>query len=129
MSADIMNMRPSKKMVAQLLAAALTIWFADIRLVSLYGIFGINELPYGLSIGITVIACTFFINAFNFIDGIDGLACALAILYTGLFGCMFAGMSATGMAGICFGLGGATMGLVYFNAAPARIYMGDTGSM
>jgi UDP-GlcNAc:undecaprenyl-phosphate GlcNAc-1-phosphate transferase len=126
---DIMNMRPSKKLVAQLLASALTIWFADIRIASLYGIFGINDLPYWLSMGLTIVACTFFINAFNFIDGIDGLACALAILYTGLFGCLFAGMAATGLAGICFGLAGATAGLVYFNAAPAKIYMGDTGSM
>ena len=126
---DIMNMVPSKKFLAQLIASAITIWFADIRIASLYGMFGIMELPYWLSIGLTTVCCTFFINAFNFIDGIDGLACSLAILYTVLFGALFAAMSATGIAGISFGLAGATAGLLYFNAAPAKIYMGDTGSM
>jgi UDP-GlcNAc:undecaprenyl-phosphate/decaprenyl-phosphate GlcNAc-1-phosphate transferase len=126
---DIMNMRPSKKLIAQLLASVITIWFADIRLTSLYGVFGINEIPYWLSIALTTVACTFFINAFNFIDGIDGLACALAILYTGMFGGLFAAMGAIGIAGISFGLAGATFGLLYFNASPAKIYMGDTGSM
>jgi UDP-GlcNAc:undecaprenyl-phosphate GlcNAc-1-phosphate transferase len=126
---DLMNMRPSKKLIAQLAASFITVFFADIRLSSLYGVAGVGELPYWVSIGLTTICCTFFINVFNFVDGIDGLACATAILYVGLLGGMFAGISATGIAGIAFGLGGACIGLLYYNIAPAKIYMGDTGSM
>jgi len=126
---DIMNMRPSKKLLAQLVASAAAVYFADIRLATLHGLFGIGELPYWLSLGLTTFLCTFFINVFNFIDGIDGLACCMAILYTGLLGGLFAIMGHVGMAGISFALLGATAGLLYYNIPPARIYMGDTGSM
>ncbi len=126
---DIMNMRPSKKLVAQLLASAITVYFADIRIVTLSGLFGMEVLPYWMSFSLTTICCTFFINAFNFIDGIDGLACAMTILCTALFGGLFAAMSYTGLACMSFSITGAALGLLYYNIAPAKIYMGDTGSM
>jgi UDP-N-acetylmuramyl pentapeptide phosphotransferase/UDP-N-acetylglucosamine-1-phosphate transferase len=126
---DIMNMRPSKKLVAQLLASGMAVYFADVRIMSLHGLFGLQELPYWLSAGLTVFLCTFFVNVFNFVDGIDGLACSLAILYTGLLGALFAMMGDVSPAAIAFCLAGATAGLLFFNKAPARIYMGDTGSL
>ncbi|GAA4463694.1 MraY family glycosyltransferase [Nemorincola caseinilytica] len=126
---DIMNMRPSKKLVAQLAASAVAIMLADVRITSLHGILGIYELSYPVSVGLTVFCCTFFINVFNFMDGIDGLACTLAILYTGVLGMLFAFMGSRYLAGISFSIMGATAGLFWFNRPPARIYMGDTGSM
>ncbi len=126
---DIMNMRPSKKLIAQLVAATITVVLADIRITSLYGIGGIWELPYYASVILTIIGCTFFINVFNFMDGIDGLACSLGILYTGITAALFAILGDQNMAGISLSLLGATVGLLYYNIAPARIYMGDTGSM
>ena len=126
---DLMNMRPYKKLVAQLLASAITVYFADIRIVSLNGIFGIGELPYLTSCFLTTLGCTLFINAFNFIDGIDGLACVMALLYTMIPGVLFGFMHVDGVAWVCFSLAGATLGLLFYNIAPAKIYMGDTGSM
>ena len=126
---DIMNMRPSKKLVAQLIASFITIYFAHIRIESLYGLFGIGLLPSWAGIILTVICCTFFINVFNFIDGIDGLAGSLAVLYLGLLGLAFASTGHDAAAGISFALMGATVGLLFYNIAPAKIYMGDTGSM
>lgn len=126
---DIMNMRPSKKLIAQMVAAAITVLLADIRITSLYGIGGIWELPYYTSVILTIIGSTFFINVFNFMDGIDGLACSLGILYTGVTAALFAILGDQNMAGISLSLLGATAGLLYYNIAPARIYMGDTGSM
>ena len=126
---DLMNMRPSKKLLAQLIASALTVYFANIRITSLYGFAGIEELPWLVSMVVTTLACTFFINVFNFIDGIDGLAGIIAVLCTALLGALFALQSNTSLAGISFSLCGATIGLLFFNFAPAKIYMGDTGSM
>ncbi|MFI5195834.1 MAG: glycosyltransferase family 4 protein [Chitinophagales bacterium] len=126
---DIMNMRPSKKLIAQLVASFITIYFADIRIESFYGIFGLGLIPYRVDIIFTTLCCTFFINVFNFIDGIDGLAGVLAVLYTGLLGLMFACTEHGAIAGISFALTGATAGLLFYNIAPAKIYMGDTGSM
>lgn len=126
---DLMNMRPSKKLLAQFIAAFLTVKFADMRIVSLYGCMGIDTLPYWVSVGLTTFCCTFFINVFNFIDGIDGLAGMLAVLYCGVLGLLFIQTGHSMEACISFSLLGATIGLLYYNYSPARIYMGDTGSM
>lgn len=126
---DIMNMRPSKKLVAQVIASCVAVFLADIRITSLYGIGGIGELPYAVSTILSITACTFFINVFNFMDGIDGLACMLAVLYTAILAVVFAGMGDKNLTGIALSLMGASFGLFYYNTPPARIYMGDTGSM
>jgi UDP-GlcNAc:undecaprenyl-phosphate/decaprenyl-phosphate GlcNAc-1-phosphate transferase len=126
---DLMNMRPYKKLVAQLVASFITVYFSGIRLESLYGIAGIETIPYWVSIGVTTLCCTFFINVFNFIDGIDGLACMLGILYLALPASVFMVTEHYAAAGICCALIGATTGLLFYNFSPAKIYMGDTGSM
>ena len=126
---DIMNMRPYKKLVAQLIASAVTVYFADIRFSDLHGLFGQDTLSYWPSLAVTTIGCTFFINVFNFIDGIDGLACLLSILYTAVFGSLFAIGGHSEIAAVAFCMLGATAGLLYYNYPPAKIYMGDTGSM
>jgi len=126
---DLMNMRPSKKLLVQLIASFIAIYFADIRITSLYGLFGVGDISSWASIVLSVFCCTLFINAFNFIDGIDGLACGLTIIYVSVLGFLFAAMSSVGMTGIACGIIGAACGLLYFNIAPAKIYMGDTGSM
>ena len=126
---DIMNMRPSKKLIAQLVASLVTVVFAHIRIGSLYGLFGIDLLAWWPDVILTTLCCTFFINVFNFVDGIDGLAGVLATLYMLILGVLFASTGHHGVAGISFALAGATIGLLFFNIAPAKIYMGDTGSM
>jgi UDP-GlcNAc:undecaprenyl-phosphate/decaprenyl-phosphate GlcNAc-1-phosphate transferase len=126
---DMMNMRPLKKLLAQLLVSFTAVYFAHIRITSFYGIFGITDLPVLVSAVFTTVACTFFINVFNFVDGIDGLACVTAIFYALLLGTLFAVTGHDKMAWVAFSLAGAAAGLLYYNLAPARIYMGDTGSM
>jgi len=126
---DLMNMRPSKKLLLQLIASAITIYAVNIRVTSFCGIFGIWELPYWYSVGFTILCCTFFINVFNFVDGIDGLACSFGILYSVVLGLLFAINGDIWLACISLSLTGACIGLLYYNIAPAKIYMGDTGSM
>jgi len=128
---DIMNMRPLKKLIAQALAATVVavVLYPQFSISSLYGLMGLTSLPAPVAIFITAFCCTLFINMFNFMDGIDGLACTLAILYTGILGLLFYWSGHTAFAGISFSLAAATAGLLWFNRPPARIYMGDTGSM
>jgi UDP-GlcNAc:undecaprenyl-phosphate GlcNAc-1-phosphate transferase len=128
---DLMNMRPVKKLIAQLLASLISIAFLFMLSPVLFdgGDEGISTMALWSYIGIATVACTFFINAFNFIDGIDGLACTLAVLYSLVLAGLFMAINATGIACIMFSLAGATAGLLYFNRPPAKIYMGDTGSM
>ena len=126
---DLKNLSPLKKLIAQLAASFIIIYFGDIRIISFYGFLGIDMIPYWLSIGITTFLCTFFINVFNFIDGIDGLACVIAILYTSVLGVLFAIMNEPYLGILQFCIAGATLGLLFYNKSPAKIYMGDTGSM
>lgn len=120
---DIMNMRPSRKLAAQLLASAIAVVFAGVRL-PLMPAWGV--IPDAVA---TIVFGAFFINVFNFIDGIDGLACTLAVFYLAALSVLFIAQGNAPLACICFSLVGATLGLLYYNWSPARIYMGDTGSM
>ena len=63
---DLMNMRPSKKLLAQLIASALTVYFANISITSLHGFAGIEELPWQVSLVLTTLACTFFYQCIQF---------------------------------------------------------------
>lgn len=126
---DLLSVSPYKKLLAQLIAAFITVCLADIRLSSLHGLFGIQELSYINSVILSVLGCVFIINAYNLIDGIDGLCGSLAVLVTLLFGiCMDIG-NVSGAACVAFSLMGATFGFLRYNIAPARVFMGDTGSL
>jgi len=126
---DLISLPPVKKLLAQFFAAFVTVYFADIRLTSLYGFLGIYELPELLSIAFSVVGCMFITNAFNLIDGIDGLAGAIGVLASGFFGVLLYLEGNYSVAIMAFSLMGAIMGFLRYNIAPARIFMGDTGSM
>lgn len=126
---DLINVNPAKKLIAQIAASMVVVLLADIRLEHLHGFFGIHEMPYWLSFGISVMGYTFISNAFNLIDGIDGLAGSIAVISTFFLGISFAVTDNYSPAIICFSLMGAIMGFLRFNYQPARIFMGDSGSL
>ncbi len=126
---DIMNMRPEKKLAAQFIAAFVGVYFTGLEIHSFQGLFGIEEVPYWAGVAITSFLCAFFINVFNFIDGIDGLACLLTIVSVGIAAPLLWFTGNHGGAVAALALAGATGGLLYYNFEPAKIYMGDTGSM
>lgn len=130
---DIKNIHALVKLVVQFAAAAIVVVMAGVQLTALPGLTGLVALSPVLGAGITIFCCAFFINVFNFMDGIDGLACTLAILYAlvlaGLFIYMGDFWYGYGYYAVLFCLAGGTIGLLFYNRPPARIYMGDTGSM
>jgi len=126
---DLINVNPSKKLIAQIAASAIIAGLADYRLDNLYGLFGVYDLPYWASLLITIIGCTFVSNAFNLIDGIDGLAGTIAVICTLFLGTAFAINNSYSPAIISFSLMGAIIGFLRFNYNPARIFMGDSGSL
>jgi UDP-N-acetylmuramyl pentapeptide phosphotransferase/UDP-N-acetylglucosamine-1-phosphate transferase len=129
---DLVQISPTKKFVAQIAAAVITVCLADIRIHSLQGLLGIHEMPVWVSMGFSIIGCVFVTNAFNLIDGIDGLAGSIGVLISGLLGIFLAaegGMVATIAAIIAFSLAGAIVGFLKYNVSPAKIFMGDTGSL
>lgn len=126
---DLVTIGPNKKFLAQFVAALITVCFADIRINSLHGFFGIEELPYWASVGFTVLGVIFVTNAFNLVDGIDGLAGSVAVLCSLILGICLAMLGNVGAACISFSLMGAVIGFLRYNISPAKIFMGDTGSL
>lgn len=129
MADDLIALRAMKKLSAQLVPTFIIVFLGDVRIESFHGIFGIYELPYLLSTALTVSLFLFFTNAFNLIDGINCLAGSMGVLYMGLLGTLLSLCGQPGAACLAFSIVGATLGFLKFNLTPARIFMGDTGSL
>jgi UDP-GlcNAc:undecaprenyl-phosphate GlcNAc-1-phosphate transferase len=126
---DIDPVSPLKKFLAQLFAAGILVFKANIRITTLYSIFGVGELPYWLSILLSVFVIIALINAFNLIDGINGLAASISLFSSLIFGFWFFAIGRIELAIVAFALIGSVLAFLKFNITPAKIFMGDTGSL
>ncbi len=126
---DILIISPIKKFLGQVLAAFLIIYKGNIQISSMHGFLGVNELPEMFSLLLTYFTIIVIINSFNLIDGIDGLAGTLGLVSTTLFGLYFLRAGEEQYAVFAFALAGALAAFLIFNFHPAKIFMGDTGSM
>jgi UDP-GlcNAc:undecaprenyl-phosphate/decaprenyl-phosphate GlcNAc-1-phosphate transferase len=126
---DILVLTPIKKFIGQVLAAFLIIYYGRIQIRSMHGFFGIHELPEMFSLLISYFSVIVIINSFNLIDGVDGLAGTLGLMSSALFGIYFltAGMEPYYV--LAFSLCGSLIAFLIFNFQPAKIFMGDTGSL
>ena len=121
---DVRGMRPLIKLGGQV-AAALIMWFSGTRFGLLLG----YNLPAPVDCALVVIWLVAIINAFNLIDGLDGLASGLAIISAvGLCGILLMQQS-PGEVLLLLGFIGACLGFLRYNFNPASIFLGDTGSM
>jgi UDP-N-acetylmuramyl pentapeptide phosphotransferase/UDP-N-acetylglucosamine-1-phosphate transferase len=126
---DLVNLRASKKLVGQIVAGIILVHMANIRLTSFFGLFTIRDLPLWFSYLFSIFTCVVITNAFNLIDGIDTLAGSLGILGATVFGLWFHFLGMTQYTILCVALIGSLLAFLWFNKTPARIFMGDTGSM
>lgn len=125
---DLKDLSARYKFLIQISLAAL-IALSGIRITSFDGLFGIYDLPLMAQYTFTILAIAGITNAFNLIDGIDGLAGGLGFMSLITLG-MFLTMSGdANTALIAFALAGALFSFLYFNFNPAKIFMGDTGSL
>lgn len=126
---DILVISPIKKFIGQVLAAFLIIYKGGVQITSMHGFLGVHELPEMFSILLTYFTVIVIINSFNLIDGIDGLAGTLGIISAAIFGSWFLAAGMVPYAVLGFSLAGALTAFLIFNYHPAKIFMGDTGSM
>lgn len=126
---DLAGASPSTKFFMQFLVASILVLLGNVRLTSLYGVFNIQEIDFIPSVLISIIIIMFMVNAFNLIDGIDGLAGTMGIIVNLTFAIMFLHMQQEELATLAFSMVGALAGFLYYNYTPARIFMGDTGSL
>jgi len=115
------------KLVVQLLVAVALVWLADMRVLELLDAYG----PIGVagSIVASVVWIVVITNAMNMLDNMDGLAAGVGAVIAGMY------LASTLIGGQWFVasvsalLLGALLGFLVFNFPPAKIYMGDGGSL
>lgn len=121
---DVRGLRPLVKLSGQVLAAALMFSMGQ----SMGSLLGFN-LPLPLDFLATILWFVALTNAFNLIDGLDGLATGLALVAgIGLMGAFFIRRMPSD-ALVVLGLVGACFAFLRYNFHPASIFLGDTGSM
>jgi UDP-GlcNAc:undecaprenyl-phosphate/decaprenyl-phosphate GlcNAc-1-phosphate transferase len=121
---DIRGLKPWQKLACQLLAAGIAIW-AGVDVKNVSGLL----IPSWLSILVTLIWLVGCTNAFNLIDGIDGLATGAGLFATVtiILGALLSNNVALALATVP--LAGALLGFLRYNFNPASIFLGDSGSL
>jgi len=126
---DIVILSAQKKFIGQLLVAAILMFKAKLLITNMHGFMGASSIPYTLQHFLTLFTIIVIINAFNLIDGVDGLAGTLALISSAVFGTFFLMNKDYGYAAIAFTLSASVLAFLIYNYNPAKIFMGDTGSM
>lgn len=123
---DLYDLRPTTKLLAQCLAALVAYGMGfRIETISFAGV----SLQIGLlSLALTVLWIVAVVNAFNLIDGLDGLATGIGLVALGSTFVVAWMLGNPEVAVVCAALGGALLGFLRYNFRPARIFLGDSGS-
>jgi UDP-GlcNAc:undecaprenyl-phosphate/decaprenyl-phosphate GlcNAc-1-phosphate transferase len=126
---DLISSAPILRLLYQFLIALIIVVVGQIYFV---------HMPFSESDGValqsvnilaSIIFIVAIINAFNFIDGVDGLSGSVGIVSLLLFAGVFHQYGEDTYALIALSLAGSTLGFILFNWNPAKIFMGDIGSM
>lgn len=126
---DIIIISPVKKFIGQLIAAAILVYKAKLIITNMEGFLGIYEINTACSYLLTIFSLVVIINAFNLIDGVDGLAGSLGLISCLVFGTFFLINHNLPYAVLAFTFAGTLVAFLVFNFHPAKIFMGDTGSL
>jgi len=126
---DVRGVRPATKLGVQIVAAGYLYW-SGFRITSISDPLGGGALDLGiLSLPLTLLWLVGVSNAFNLIDGLDGLATGIALCATAT---LFVAASVNGRLEIALlgaALGGALLGFLRYNFSPASIFLGDSGAL
>jgi len=131
---DVMHMRPRNKLVAQIVVALISMLYGFV-------IPGINnpfdhnpgtnwiDFPIWLGVPLTLLWYVGMMNAINFLDGLDGLLAGVAAI-SSVFLFVIAVLHANPVVAlVVIALAGAALGFLPYNFNPARIILGDAGSL
>ncbi len=126
---DILGLSPGFKFSIQILLAALAC-LAGFKITVLGNPFGDGVVELGMAAyPISILWIVGVTNAFNLIDGLDGLASGTAVIALSAIGIIAWHHGQPDILFICFMLGGATLGFLWYNFRPAKIFLGDSGSL
>jgi len=126
---DLWSVKPWMKLTVQIVAGLLIYFHLGIRIESVTSPFETNAPLAALSLPATLFWIVLVTNAFNIVDGMDGLAAGVCFI---ALSCMFL-VSLQGqraeIALVVAPLAGAVLGFLKYNFSPASIFLGDSGSL
>lgn len=126
---DMVELKATHKLLGQLVAVILVVIVADIRIRDLHGFLGVGELNLYFSYAFSAFTLLALTNAFNLIDGLDGLAGTMGTIVLSCLGVWFYFQGLESYALLSFTFLGGILAFLIFNWYPAKIFMGDTGSL
>lgn len=129
---DISPVSAFKKFFVQILATGIVMFLGDIKINDFQGFLGLEMIDDRFAYAFTFLVIVGLINAFNLIDGLDGLAGSLILINSASFGYFFfrfGGSEYAPFALLAFCLMGGILGFLRYNFHKAIIFMGDTGSL
>ena len=127
---DLKDLSPKVKFIGQLLALSVLIIQSDYRILSFHGFLGIYELNMFFSVFLSMFLILAFINAFNLIDGIDGMSSVTGIVISSCFGFLFYKLQLFFFMFISVAVISMLLAFLRYNfSSRKKIFMGDTGSL
>jgi UDP-GlcNAc:undecaprenyl-phosphate GlcNAc-1-phosphate transferase len=117
---DFRHLRPHTKLIAQILAACALV-LSGVQIGTPWLVWATIPLTILWVVGIT--------NAFNLLDNMDGLSAGTAVIAAAFLFAFSVSVNNVTLAVLCLALGGGALGFLIYNFNPARIFMGDSGSM
>ena len=124
---DIRSVGARRKLIAHTLGAVIAVALG-ISLGPVVHLFGVPIEIGWMAWPLSVLWIVGVTNAFNLIDGLDGLSAGLALIAAASMAAVFAIVGQSNMAGVSLVLAGALLGFLPYNLHPARLFMGDTGA-
>ena len=123
---DILELKASIRFLIQFLAVGWGLyWVGGIPSIAFFE--GLSGL-YVIANGIAVVVLVWFINAFNFMDGIDGMATSGATFFSLSVGGYFLWQGIEPYGSLMIILAACSLAFLYFNWPPAKMFLGDSGS-
>jgi len=127
---DIIGMSPTKKLFAHIVVGFILVAMGGLKITSMHSLFGVDVIfPDYAQLIISIFVYIVIVNAMNLIDGVDGLASGIGLIACVVFGIWFYYSNQPHWTLVSFSLAGALFGFLIFNFNPARIFMGDSGSL
>lgn len=126
---DILMLSPMKKFMGQMAVVAILMFKANLLITNMYGFLNITYIDPAVSYLLTGFTILVVMNAYNLIDGVDGLAGSLSVITCLSFGTFFLLSDDIFYALLGYSFAASLMAFLIYNYSPARIFMGDTGAM
>ncbi|HYF93363.1 MAG TPA: MraY family glycosyltransferase [Symbiobacteriaceae bacterium] len=127
---DKVRLSAKVKLIGQIVAAAVLVYGFDVKIEHIYSPLGARYVPFGAFAGpLTIFWVVAFVNVINLIDGLDGLAAGISSIASLTLLLVSLQNNFASAIVLTAALAGSAIGFLRYNFNPAKIFMGDAGSM